>query len=95
MFEYMGLPETIPYRELEKLLQNNGYAFITEVEGELYAFGGGLGGEQDVYGNPSKITINNVALNFNKTLDIKKDGVLIHNDDSLIGLLLKMILTWF
>jgi hypothetical protein len=87
MFEYMGLPETIPYRELEKLLQNNGYAFITEVEGELYAFGGGLGGEQDVYGNPSKITINNVALNFNKTLDIKTDGVLIHNDDSLIGLL--------
>ena len=87
MFEYIGLPETIPYRELEKLLQNNGYAFITEVEGELYAFGGGLGGEQDVYGNPSKITINNVALNFNKTLDIKKDGVLIHNDDSLIGLL--------
>ena len=87
MFEYIGLPETIPYRELEKLLQNNGYAFITEVEGELYAFGGGLGGEQDVYGNPSKITINNVALKFNKTLDIKKDGVLIHNDDSLIGLL--------
>jgi len=87
MFEYMGLPETIPYRELEKLLQNNGYAFITEVEGELYAFGGGLGGEQDVYGNPSQITINNVALKFNKTLDIKKDGVLIHNDDSLIGLL--------
>jgi hypothetical protein len=87
MFEYIGLPETIPCRELEKLLQNNGYAFITEVEGELYAFGGGLGGEQDVYGNPSKITINNVALNFNKTLDIKKDGVLIHNDDSLIGLL--------
>ena len=37
MFEYQGLPETIPHRELERLLQTNGYAFITEVNGELYA----------------------------------------------------------
>lgn len=87
MFEYSGLPETIPYYELEKLLQKKGYAFITEVEGELYAFTGGLGGEQDVYGNPTKITISNPALNFNKTLDIKSDGVLIRNDDLLVGLL--------
>lgn len=30
MFEYQGLPETIPQRELERLLQTNGYAFITK-----------------------------------------------------------------
>lgn len=87
MFEYEGLPETIPYRELEKLLQSNGFAFITKVDGELYAFNGGLGGVQDVYGNPTKFVVSNPALNFNATLDIEKDGVLIRNDDLMIGLL--------
>ena len=87
MFEYSDLPETIPYKELEKLLQINGYAYITEVKGSLYAFSGGLGGVQDVYGNPTTITINNVALNYNETLSIADDGVLITNDDMLIGLM--------
>lgn len=87
MFEYEGLPETIPYEELEKIIQRNGYAFITKVNGELYAFAGSMGGELDVYGNPQDITINNVYLNFNKTLNIAKDGVLIRNDDMRIGLM--------
>ena len=88
MFEYQGLPETIPQRELERLLQTYGYAFITEVNGELYALAGSLSGtEKDAYGQPTEITINNVALNFNKTMNLKKDGVLIHNDDVRIGVL--------
>ena len=87
MFEWENLPPTIPKKELERQLQTMGYSFITEVKGELYAFTGGLGGEVDVYGNPSEITINNVALNFNKTLSLKDDGVLICNDDLMIGLL--------
>lgn len=87
MFEYQGLPETIPAGELEKIVQKNGHAFITEVNGKLYAFAGSLGGEQDVYGNPQDITINNVFLNFNKTLKIATDGVLIRNDDMCMGLL--------
>lgn len=87
MFEYEGLPETIPYEELEKIIQRNGYAFITKVNGKLYAFAGSMGGELDVYGNPQDITINNVYLNFNKTLNIAKDGVLIRNDDMRIGLM--------
>ena len=87
MFEYENLPETIPYKELEKLLQINGYAYITEVKGSLYAFSGGLGGVQDVYGNPTTITINNVALGYNETLSLADDGVLITNDDLLIGLM--------
>ena len=88
MFEYQGLPETIPQRELERLLQTNGYAFITEVNGEFYALVGSLAGtEKDPYGQPTEITINNVALNFNKTLNLKTDGVLIRNDDVRMGLL--------
>lgn len=87
MFEWSELPETIPYFELEKLLQKHGFAFITEVEGKLYAFWGAIGGIQDAYGNPTQIIINNVALGFNKTLDIKEDGVLVHSDDCMMGLL--------
>lgn len=87
MFEWQGLPETIPYREFERLLQTYGFAFVTEVEGELYAFHGTLGGEQDAYGNPKQITINNVGLNFNKTLSVESDGVLVLSDDSKMGLL--------
>ena len=89
MFEYQGLPETIPQRELERLLQTNGYAFITKApDGNLYAFAGSLGGtERDPYGQPTQITIANVALNFNKTLDLNKDGVLLRNDDLRIGVM--------
>lgn len=87
MFEWEGLPDTLPSKELEKLLQVNGFAFITEVKGEIYAFTGGLGGLQDVYGNPTKIIVNNVALGFNATLDLKEDGVLICNDDFKMGMM--------
>lgn len=87
MFEWQNLPETIPHRELELMLQAHGYAFITKVEGELYAFTGGIGGEQDVYGNPTQIVVANPALKLNKTYDLKKDGVLIYSDDSRMGLL--------
>lgn len=87
MFHYSGLPETIPAEELEKLLQVNGFAFITEVEGNLYAFDGSLGGEQGVYGEATEIVISSPALRYNKTLNIKEDGVLITNDFLKLGLI--------
>lgn len=87
MFEWENLPESLPYNELERRLQTNGWAFVTEVEGNLYTFTGGLGGVPDVYGRPTTITISNPALNFYKTLDVEKDGVLIKNDDEKMGLL--------
>ena len=86
MFNYSDLPDTIPTVQLEKQLQKNGFTFITEVDGNLYAFTGGLGGEPNVYGEPTTITINNPALNFSKTLNIETDGVLISNDDLKLGL---------
>ena len=87
MFEWENLPETIPYKEIERLLQVSGYAFVTQVNNKLYAFNGGLGGVKDVYGRPTQITISNTALNFNATLDVAKDGVLIFNDDMSMGLI--------
>lgn len=87
MFEWESLPETIPYKELEKILQINGLAFITKVNGVLYALSGTLGGKVDAYNNPTEIVISNVGLNYNATLDIHKDGVLIFNDDMQMGLI--------
>ena len=88
MFEYEGLPRSIPVRELEKLLQTHGYAFITKAPNDkLYAFVGGLGGLPCPYGNPTEIVIANPALKFYKTLKIKTDGILIKNDDLNLGLM--------
>lgn len=87
MFEYEGLPKTLPHRDLEKMLQVNGYVFITEHEGELYAFTGGLGGVLDAYGNATEIVVANPYLKLNKTYNIHDDGVLIRNDDMCMGLM--------
>lgn len=82
MFEYEGLPESIPQKELERLLQTTGNAFVTRVDGVLYALSGGKGGEPDVYGRATLYTVANPALKLNKTYDIQKDGVLIENDSN-------------
>ena len=86
MFDYDGLPDTIPEIELEKQLQKTGSAFITEVNGELYSFTGTPSAEVDVYGNHTKIRIDNTALKLNKEYDLKRDGVLFQNDDENLGL---------
>lgn len=88
MFEYSGLPETLPASELEKLIQKNGFAFVTKAnDGNIYAFAGSIGGECDAYGNGKNFIIANPYLNFNKTCDIEKDGVLFQNDDLRLGLM--------
>ena len=87
MFSYTGLPETIPATALEYMLQTEGYAFITQVGNDLYAFTGGLGGEPDVYGDFTQITVANNALKLSKVYDLKEDGVLMNSDTLRIGLL--------
>ena len=82
MFEYEGLPDSIPQKELERLLQTTGNAFVTSVDGVLYALSGGKGGEPDVYGRATLYTVANPAIKLNKTYDIQKDGVLIENDSN-------------
>lgn len=87
MFHYSNLPETIPQMELEKMLQVNGFVAFAKVNGELYAFNGGLGGVGDVYNRPTQITISNPYLNYNATLEINKECVVMSNDSMQLGLL--------
>lgn len=54
LFEYKGLPDSIPYYELEKLLLLKGSASIIQVDGVWYANQSGLGAELDAYYHPTK-----------------------------------------
>lgn len=87
LFSYEGLPETIPARNLELLLQVNGNATIADVEGSLYAFRGGLGGEPNPYYMPTISVVANPALKLSKTYTIDKDCIVIPNDALYIGLM--------
>lgn len=80
MFEYEGLPDTVPAEELERLLQTEGNAFFAEVNGDLYALQGAAGGEPDPYNRPTIYTVANPALKLNKSYKIGVDGVFIKND---------------
>lgn len=90
MFEYDGLPDTIPYRELEKILQLNSFAYWLQKDGKLYVFFGGLGGRPDEYYRPTNFIVANPYLQFYKTVKVNEDGVLMWNDYSHMGLSLML-----
>ena len=88
MFEYDGLPDTIPQRNLEMLLQINGYAVFANVpEKGLYAFRAGLGGVPNAYYEPTKAIIANPGLQFNYDGKIDEDVVVMRNDCFYQGLM--------
>lgn len=93
IFEYEGLPETIPQKDLEMILQVVGYATITEVEGKLYAFYGGLGGMLNEYYLPTLSVVANPYLKFTKVLSIG-DNCEVVLSDSLYQGLTPIIDTW-
>ena len=86
IFEYTGLPDTIPKWALESILMTTGRACITEYENELYCYDGEFGGDPDVYYRPTIFVIANPYQNFNKNVRIGTDGVLVENDDFCMGL---------
>ena len=86
IFEYEGLPDTIPFRELEKILQLNGFAYWLKKDGNLYVFWGGLGGRPDEYYRPTNFIVANPYLQFFKTVKVNEEGVLMWNDYSHMGL---------
>lgn len=87
IFKYEGLPDTIPQRDLELLLQINGYVCIAKHNGDLYAFYGGLGGAPNVYYMPTICTVSNPALKLSKTFKIDIDCVIIRNDTLYHGVM--------
>lgn len=98
MFKYTNLPETIPANLLERMLQVNGVACITEasidtVEPSLYCFSGNIGGELDEYYRPTRFIVSNPHLGkegFFKECIVngseEHTGVLMYNDTEWQGL---------
>ncbi len=87
IFTYTGLPDSIPKRSLELLLQINGYCCIAKHNGTLYAFYGGLGGEPDAYYMPTICTVANPYLKLSESYKIDKDCIIINNDTMYLGLM--------
>ena len=86
IFQYTGTPETLKPKFLELYLQTGGNGFVTEVNGNLYVFEGGLGGVPDEYYQPTIFTVANPHLRFNKNLKIGTEGILCRNDTLMLGL---------
>lgn len=86
MFIYDELPKTIPKKDLETLLQVNGFAIIDKVNDDLYAFYGGLGGRLNEYYHPTIATISNPYLNYTANRKIGDECVVILNDSYYQGL---------
>lgn len=87
IFKYENLPDTLPRRNLELMLQTNGNVFITEHNGNLYAFTGGLGGEPNEYYEPTEYIVANPYLHLSKSYKIDDEGTLVRNDSLMMGLL--------
>ena len=92
MFKYTGLPETIPERELEIIVQMAKFAIFTKVDDKFFVFYGGLGGEPNEYYQPTQAIVTNPYLRFNDILKLddyitgKSDAVIIWNDRVHVGL---------
>lgn len=70
MFEYSGLPDTIPAPMLEYMLQIYGSVAIIEHNGELYAVRAEFGGPLDPYYRPTNAVVANPALDLTITYRI-------------------------
>ena len=100
MFEYDGLPETIPARKLEEFIQTRGYVSIIKYEGDnapngLYAVTGGRGGKRDAYYESIDFVFANPYLGIDGTYRIypyEPDAgqprcAIIRNDSMYMGLI--------
>lgn len=95
MFKYEGLPPEITQRNIELMLQTNGFIAIPKPDvipnsnGKMYAFARGafLGGELDAYYMPTLCNISSPYLNWSATLKIPDEVIIIPNDSLYMGLL--------
>ena len=88
MFEYKGLPESIPKKNLELYLQTKGFVVIPSKNiDKPIAMYGGLGGVPNEYYMPTIAIVNNPYLKYNESLKIDEDCIVIYNDSTITGLM--------
>ena len=94
MFEYKNLPETIPERELELIIQFCRVAIFTKRDDKLFVFYGGLGGQPNEYYQPTQAIVSNPYLQFSDVLNLDDyikpnsqiDAVILWNDSAHMGM---------
>jgi hypothetical protein len=86
LFEWQGLPDTLPAMWLESYLQLYGKCVIVEKDGNLYTCFGQWGGEPGPYYMPQKFTVANPYLNLFETYTIGEGCILAKNDSMYNGL---------
>lgn len=92
MFEYKNLPETIPQREIELIIQFCRVAIFTKREDKLFVFYGGLGGQPNEYYQPTQAIVSNPYLRFSSVLNLddyikdNADAVIVWNDSAHMGM---------
>lgn len=86
IFEYDGLPDTIPVRELEKIVQLCSFGYWLKKDDKLYVFFGGLGGQPNEYYQPTKFIVANPYLKFYDQVKVNEEGVLMWNDYAHLGM---------
>ena len=89
MFEYEGLPDTIPQKWLENLLMVNGSCVWIKNGDDLIVTRAGIGGNPDVYYIPTECIVSNpyVKEGVNRTYTRDVDCVLMVNDTYAQGLI--------
>ena len=99
MFEWKGLPDTIPSYMLERYLQIHGAVTICEAEAReeqmrlggtksgLFAFRAVFSDKPDIYLRPTSVIVANPAMEQSLTLKIGEECEIIKNDTFAIGLL--------
>lgn len=87
MFDYEGLPKTIPKKDYQLIKQRFGSVTLAKDDkGTIYAFYGGLGGLLNEYYHPTDSIVTNPYLNLTKTYKIGVDCIVIKNDLFYMGL---------
>ena len=87
MFKWNNLPETIPQRDLELIIQSHGYAAVMQAPGttDLYCGYGGPAGAPSPYYQPIEFGFANPALG-SATYKIGEECIIIPNDTMYQGL---------
>lgn len=86
MFNWIGLPDTIPPKRLETILQTRGYAILIVNDNELYAVEGNPIGQPDINGNYTQYnyTINNKVKTVNNPYVIYNDSLAMGLNDIIL-----------
>lgn len=86
MFEWKGLPEQIPQRDLELLIQTHGFSTIASEQDKIWSLIGRLGGLPNGNYMPTISIVANPYLKIDKEYTIDKDCIIITNDSMYMGL---------